>query len=235
MADGVCDRENDYWFIAAGCSDQWQTTLHCWTRFSSLLELTWTVIFSCWILIRGVFVSDREPTSSWQTTAMLNSVRGTRKASAITFCFKRLNLNGLIYWLCLSPVAPSYNNLFLLSLTFYLFLPNHIPSLSPFILSPFSTLPTLFISFFPFFSPLPFLSVADFGVSAQITATLAKRKSFIGTPYWLVVLVFLHQLLWHYMWICMQTYEIQKRPSISCEKCVNSKYSLTSGSLKEFV
>lgn len=114
------------------------------------------MIFSCWILIRGVFVSDREPTSSWQTTAMLNSVRGTRKASAITFCFKRLNLNGLIYWLCLSPVAPSYNNLFLLSLTFYLFLPNHIPSLSPFILSPFSTLPTLFISFFPFFLSSPF-------------------------------------------------------------------------------
>uniref|UniRef100_A0A3Q0RWT4 Mitogen-activated protein kinase kinase kinase kinase n=1 Tax=Amphilophus citrinellus TaxID=61819 RepID=A0A3Q0RWT4_AMPCI len=27
--------------------------------------------------------------------------------------------------------------------------------------------------------------VADFGVSAQITATLAKRKSFIGTPYWM--------------------------------------------------
>lgn len=31
------------------------------------------------------------------------------------------------------------------------------------------------------------LTVADFGVSAQITATLAKRKSFIGTPYWLVL------------------------------------------------
>uniref|UniRef100_A0A8C7GPL9 Mitogen-activated protein kinase kinase kinase kinase n=1 Tax=Oncorhynchus kisutch TaxID=8019 RepID=A0A8C7GPL9_ONCKI len=26
---------------------------------------------------------------------------------------------------------------------------------------------------------------SDFGVSAQITATLAKRKSFIGTPYWM--------------------------------------------------
>uniref|UniRef100_A0A8B9K4Z3 Mitogen-activated protein kinase kinase kinase kinase n=1 Tax=Astyanax mexicanus TaxID=7994 RepID=A0A8B9K4Z3_ASTMX len=32
-------------------------------------------------------------------------------------------------------------------------------------------------------SALIFLS--DFGVSAQITATLAKRKSFIGTPYWM--------------------------------------------------
>uniref|UniRef100_A0A665T7V0 Mitogen-activated protein kinase kinase kinase kinase n=1 Tax=Echeneis naucrates TaxID=173247 RepID=A0A665T7V0_ECHNA len=28
-------------------------------------------------------------------------------------------------------------------------------------------------------------TVSDFGVSAQITATLAKRKSFIGTPYWM--------------------------------------------------
>lgn len=38
-------------------------------------------------------------------------------------------------------------------------------------------------------SSLIFVSVADFGVSAQITATLAKRKSFIGTPYWLVLFI----------------------------------------------
>uniref|UniRef100_A0A8C5TAK1 Mitogen-activated protein kinase kinase kinase kinase n=1 Tax=Malurus cyaneus samueli TaxID=2593467 RepID=A0A8C5TAK1_9PASS len=32
---------------------------------------------------------------------------------------------------------------------------------------------------------LLFFLIADFGVSAQITATIAKRKSFIGTPYWM--------------------------------------------------
>lgn len=29
-----------------------------------------------------------------------------------------------------------------------------------------------------------FLPTADFGVSGELTASVAKRRSFIGTPYW---------------------------------------------------
>lgn len=52
-----------------------------------------------------------------------------------------------------------------------------------------SLLRSRFDASFLFPHSLIFVSVADFGVSAQITATLAKRKSFIGTPYWLVLFI----------------------------------------------
>jgi len=29
------------------------------------------------------------------------------------------------------------------------------------------------------------VKLADFGVSAKLTATLGKRRSFIGSPYWM--------------------------------------------------
>lgn len=140
-------------------------------------------IISCWTncqavgvdLLRGCWrslplFSHREPTSSWRTTATLNWVRGaagdsvsSRSASPGQNC-------------CLSSLTSSCCSC--------CFSPHHhsVPSLfSPFL---------LLLCLWNVPSLLWFLSPADFGVSAQITATLAKRKSFIGTPYWLVLFFF---------------------------------------------
>lgn len=109
----------------------------------------------------------------------------------------------------------------------FLFLPLFFPPFEFF--HPF---PSIFL--IPLYYSFLFLSVADFGVSAQITATLAKRKSFIGTPYWLVVLVFLclffHQLPVY--WSCMQIEQIYKHNQSVGGGCGNSINFLMSGSVK---
>ena len=48
--------------------------------------------------------------------------------------------------------------------------------------------------------------IADFGIAAQISQTLMKRKSFIGTPYWWVLIGVCDEVsslgLWENLHLC---------------------------------
>lgn len=56
------------------------------------------------------------------------------------------------------------------------------------------------------------VKLADFGVSAQITATINKRRSFIGTPYWMVNHIFIFYLainqIFYFFFIHFQAPEV---------------------------